>query len=89
MDFVTIGFDPELDRWIILDLDEGEENKTFQTFSKFAEVSGLQWEHLDKVQEYMFRITSEPAGLRFLGTQARWGDFVPATQDQLVLRRPV
>lgn len=87
MDVVTIGFDPELDRWCILDLDDEErEPFSFANFLKAAETSGLQWEHLDKVQEYLFKVTDQ--GLRFLGTQARWGDFVPATQDQLVLKRP-
>jgi len=95
MNFVTIEYDPEQEMWV-----EDENASVWPEdyvggggpFYMAAKLSGLQWEHLDKVQRYQFRILFEDdqvKGLRFLGTEARWGDFVPATQDQLVLKNPV
>lgn len=95
VNFVTIEFDPEEDQWV-----EDEESSIWPEnyvggggpFYAAAQLSGLQWEHLDKVQKYQFRVVYEGdqvKGLRFLGTEARWGEFVPATPDQLVLKNPV
>lgn len=96
MYFVTIQYDPEEEMWV-----EDEESSVWPEdycggggpFYAAAEISGLQYEHLDKLQRYQFRLLmdsdDEVKGLRFLGTEARWGEFVAATQDQMVLRNPL
>lgn len=96
MGFVTIQFDPEQEMWDVLEEDWPDLNQATgaidNPFYVGAEISGLQWEHLDKLQKYQFRVLfaeGQVKGLRFLGTEARWGEFVPATSDQLVLKSPV
>lgn len=94
MGFVMIQFDPEQEMWDVLEEDWPELSQFSQVDHPFyvgAEISGLQWEHLDKLQKYQFRVLladGQVKGLRFLGTEARWGEFVPATPDQLVLKSP-
>lgn len=89
MDFVSIEYDLDLKRWV---LDDESDPNHWQNFQVAAENSKLMWEYLDKLQRYNFKVLfegSEPQGLRFLGVEARWGEFVSATPDQMVLRNPL
>lgn len=96
VNFVSIQFDVYEDKWVI-DEDASVWPEDYVggggPFYMGAHESGLRWENLDKVQRYQFRVVYDQGGqvkgLRFLGTEARWGEFVPATADQLVLRHPV
>jgi len=101
MDFVTIEFDRGLSRWAISELldDPVEESLAYTNFMQAAESSKLRWDALDILQQYCFKVVygehirgmmSPPVeGLRFLGVEARWGEYVAATQDQLVLGNPL
>lgn len=95
MIFVTIEFDPEDDMWVVDETSAVWTNDYVGGGGPFyaaAQMSGLCYEHLDKLQRYQFRVLVENGqvtGLRFLGTEARWGEFVPATADQLVLKNPL
>lgn len=73
-------------------------------FTEAAVVAELRWEALDIMQRYCFKVVTGPRteadltdpdriatrcqGLRFLGVEARWGEYVAATKDQLVLGNP-
>lgn len=96
MDFVTIEYSVDDEGWIPNDVGPDPETG-LEDFAVACEKAGLQWEHLDKLQRYCFKVVyvapvddaqEEIAGLRFLGVEARWGEFVPATPEQLVLRNP-
>lgn len=89
MDFVTIEFRPDLRRWCA-DL-EDEEDGFWEVFLEAARNSKLRWEALDFFQKYQFRLfeTNEGLKLRFLAIDTRYGEYVPATKDQMVLGAPV
>lgn len=98
MNFVTIEYDPEDDMWSVDEEASVWAHKGLAggPFYAAAQISGLCYEHLDKLQRYQFRVLHEDdktcdqvRGLRFLGTEARWGEFVPATADQLILKNPL
>ncbi len=88
MHFVTIEYDREARRWAAC----GDNPNTDQVFSDAEEQAGLRWESLDVMQKYCFKVIYTPQdkveGLRFLGVETRWGEYVAATKDQLVLRNP-
>jgi len=89
MDFVTIEFDRELGRWSA-DL-EAEDAHFWDIFEAAAKESKLRWDGLDMLQQYCFKLVEQEGrrtALRFLGVEARWGEYVPATQDQLILGSP-
>lgn len=100
MQYVMIEYDRELRRWAA-DLEEDIDN-FWEMFEEAAVNSKLRWEALDVFQSYQFKLMDMPnpqieedpdaypkmLGLRFLGVDARWGEFVPATKDQMVLGNP-
>ena len=98
MDFVTIEYRRDLSDWCPKEIDEMTQGQEVD-FDQACKLSKLTWEHLDVMQRYCFKVVYEDRdesvgypevkGLRFLGVEARWGEYVAATQDQLVLRNPV
>jgi len=91
MDFVTIEFDRQEKAWLLVD--PGTEPHADEDFFVAADISLFRWEALDIMQRYCFKVMydgyDDVCGLRFLGVEARWGEYVAATQDQLVLGNPL
>lgn len=89
MDFVTLEYDRGNRRWAVEGFSENEDEEFFVA----ADISLLRWEALDVMQQYCFKVIrdgyDDVTGLRFLGVEARWGEYVAATQDQLVLGNPI
>ena len=93
--FVTIEFDKEKKRWAIEEqmlvggpLPE-DMDAFWDIFLEGAKASKLRWEALDFFQRYQFKLFEEPTPkLLFVGIETRWGEYVAATKDQMVLGNP-
>lgn len=87
-DVTTIEFARDLGRWWA-DLEDDDPN-FWLIFLEAARNSKLHWEALDFFQAYTFKViyTEDGPYLRFLGIDTRYGEYVEATEDQMVLRNP-
>lgn len=88
MHYVTIEYARDLSRWWA---DLEDENEHFWLiFEEAARNSKMRWEALDYFQKYQFKLVETEDGprLRFLGVDTRYGEYVAATQDQMVLGAP-